>query len=56
MENESEVYKSKICVLCTNRDSCSKDKFKRYVIGDKISTRCPEYKYEFAKTDEFIVY
>lgn len=56
MESESEVYKSKICVLCTNRDSCSKDKFKRYVIGDKISTRCPEYKYEFAKTDEFIVY
>ena len=56
MENDSEIYKSKICVLCTKRDTCTKDKFKRYEIGDKISTRCLEYKYEFANKEEFIVY
>ena len=43
---DKEIYNSKICIYCKNRDHCSKDLFGVFVIRDKVTMRCPKYDYD----------
>lgn len=46
INRDMETYNTKICVLCTNYETCSKDKFKVQQIGDKTTMRCLYYDYK----------
>lgn len=44
-DRDKEVYNSKICIYCKNQDICDKNRFGVFVVGDKVTMRCPKYEY-----------
>ena len=46
MNNDKEVFNSRICTYCTKRDKCDKNKFTVFVYNEKVTMRCSGYDYE----------
>lgn len=44
---DKEIYNSKICEFCKNKDKCDKNKFMVYVVQGNVTMRCPSYEYKF---------
>ena len=42
---DEEVFNDRICKLCSNYATCSRDKFIVMQNSDKLSMKCPEYIY-----------
>lgn len=43
---DKEVYNSKICIYCKNKDHCNKNLFTVFVIKDKVTMKCVKYEYD----------
>lgn len=46
MEDKKQDYQRLICSICENNSTCKKDKINIYVIQDKLSMKCINYKYD----------
>lgn len=44
--SDKETYNSVVCKYCSNRNQCDKNKFKVYVVGNKVTMRCTDYSYD----------
>ena len=45
MMGDPNVYKEKICTLCTKCENCKKDTIKVFSVMERVTMRCSDYHY-----------